>query len=297
MAILIDPPTWPAHGTVFGHLVSDTSLDELHTFARAAGIPPQAFDHDHYDVPERRYADLVALGADEVSANELVRRLIASGLRTRTPERTPKRATAHTALVQRWDALMPAEPGFGLELIERWSSEGRHYHDVRHLLATLEALDALGSTDPLVALAAWFHDVVYEGNPGTDEEESAELAEAALPVLDLTPTEVEEVARLVRLTTDHNPAPNDAPGRELCDADLAILGAAPGRYHVYARDVRLEWGHIGEADFAAGRASFLRGMLARDTIFHTDAGRALWEQAARRNLAEELAAWERIASA
>ena len=30
MAILIDPPLWPRHGRVWGHLVSDTSLAELH---------------------------------------------------------------------------------------------------------------------------------------------------------------------------------------------------------------------------------------------------------------------------
>lgn len=83
MAILIDPPVWPAHGTVFSHLVSDTSYEELHAFAARAGISPRAFDLDHYDVPERMYEDLVALGAQPVRARVLVKRLIASGLRRR----------------------------------------------------------------------------------------------------------------------------------------------------------------------------------------------------------------------
>lgn len=83
MAILIDPPVWPAHGTVFSHLVSDASYDELHEFARRAGVPAKAFDLDHYDVPERMYDDLVALGAQPVRARDLVKRLIASGLRRR----------------------------------------------------------------------------------------------------------------------------------------------------------------------------------------------------------------------
>lgn len=81
MTVLIDPPIWPAHDTVWSHLVSDSSLDELHEFARAAGIPRRGFDHDHYDVPEHRYADLVARGATPVSGRELVTRLRASGLR------------------------------------------------------------------------------------------------------------------------------------------------------------------------------------------------------------------------
>jgi hypothetical protein len=81
VTILLDPPLWPNHGRIWGHLVSDASLDELHAFAAAAGIPERAFDLDHYDVPAERYDELVALGAALVDSRELVRRLRASGLR------------------------------------------------------------------------------------------------------------------------------------------------------------------------------------------------------------------------
>lgn len=83
MTVLIDPPLWPAHGRHFSHLVSDSSLAELHAFARAAGLPGRAFEGDHYDVPEERYAALVAAGAVPVPATELARRLRDSGLRFR----------------------------------------------------------------------------------------------------------------------------------------------------------------------------------------------------------------------
>ncbi|MBF4590061.1 MULTISPECIES: DUF4031 domain-containing protein [unclassified Curtobacterium] len=81
MTVLIDPPTWPAHETVWSHLVSDLSYAELHDFAARAGVPRRAFDHDHYDVPQARYDELVALGATPVTGRELVLRLIRSGLR------------------------------------------------------------------------------------------------------------------------------------------------------------------------------------------------------------------------
>ena len=87
MAVLIDEPMWPAHGTLWAHLVSDTSYEELHAFAAAAGIPERGFDNDHYDVPLRKWDDLVALGAEPVSAGDLTRRLIASGLRVRARDR------------------------------------------------------------------------------------------------------------------------------------------------------------------------------------------------------------------
>jgi len=79
--VLIDPAMWPNHGTLWGHLVSDTSLEELHAFARRAGIPARGFDRDHYDYPMDRHDELVALGAHPVSARELIVRLRASGLR------------------------------------------------------------------------------------------------------------------------------------------------------------------------------------------------------------------------
>lgn len=94
MAVLIDDAVWPAHGTLWAHLVSDESYAELHAFARAAGIPERGFDHDHYDVPLERWDALVAQGAEPVSPRELLRRLQAAGLRVRQRDKTPKRPRA-----------------------------------------------------------------------------------------------------------------------------------------------------------------------------------------------------------
>lgn len=83
MTVLIDRPIWPGWGTVWSHLVSDTSLAELHEMAEAIGLPEHLFDQDHYDVPVRLYDDALACGAQPVEGRELIRRLIASGLRAR----------------------------------------------------------------------------------------------------------------------------------------------------------------------------------------------------------------------
>ncbi|MGW2821473.1 DUF4031 domain-containing protein [Streptomyces sp. NPDC001443] len=81
MTIYIDPPTWPGHGRVWSHVVSDVSFDELHLFAHGLGVPRRAFERDHYDLPSHRYADAVAAGAVEVSSREVVRLLHSAGLR------------------------------------------------------------------------------------------------------------------------------------------------------------------------------------------------------------------------
>ncbi|MEU8539343.1 DUF4031 domain-containing protein [Streptomyces sp. NPDC048717] len=81
MTLYIDPPTWPGHGRMWSHLVSDVSFDELHVFATGIGCPPRAFERDHYDVPSDYYASAVAAGAVEVGSKELLRRLTVAGLR------------------------------------------------------------------------------------------------------------------------------------------------------------------------------------------------------------------------
>ncbi|MFK0002289.1 DUF4031 domain-containing protein [Paenarthrobacter sp. NPDC090522] len=289
MAIYVDPPLWPAHGTHFSHLVSDKSLDELHAFAEAAGVPERAFDGDHYDVPERRYDDLVKAGAIPVEARILVRKLIASGLRIPARERS-KALTV--PLMERWNSTYPGHEELGLELLERWGEATRKYHGRTHLLAVLEALDTL--TDPAlpartVALAAWFHDAVYEGVAGQDEEESARLAEDRLTAAGLAPVDVAEVARLVRLTDKHSPEPGDHAGALLCDADLSVLGGDEQSYARYVAAVREDYAHVSDADFAKGRAAVVRHLLGLDPLFHGDRAKALWLDAARRNLAAELA--------
>jgi hypothetical protein len=81
--ILVDPPTWPGHGRLWSHLISDSSYDELHEFARSVGIPARGFERDHYDVPAEMYEQVLVAGAVSVSSREIVRRLEVAGLRRR----------------------------------------------------------------------------------------------------------------------------------------------------------------------------------------------------------------------
>lgn len=73
----------PWRGRLWSHLVSDSSYEELHEFAGGLGVPERGFDRDHYDIPEEYYDAAVAAGAEPVTSRELVRRLVAAGLRKR----------------------------------------------------------------------------------------------------------------------------------------------------------------------------------------------------------------------
>ena len=250
MSIYIDPPTWPAHSTVFSHLISDASLAELHAFAAAAGISERAFDRDHYDVPAHLYDELVRAGAVELSGAELTRTLIASGLRIPLKERPEK---IRPRLLRAWEAAFaprlntprlkhveaPAElrtqltaqvAELGESLLQAWEQPHRAYHHSGHLSQILTDLDRLyahrtqaGSTPLALILAAWFHDAVYEGAPGEDERRSEQLANASLEPLVtaglLDVDELQMVSLLVRATATHElPGSADLPaGYERAD--------------------------------------------------------------------------------
>ena len=195
-----------------------------------------------------------------------------------------------TELADRWPLTDLAD--VRAELLAAYAEPSRGYHDTVHLTEVLDRLDELASAgvafDPTAgALAAWFHDAVYDGERDA-EERSAVWAEEALAA---TPYAA-EVARLVRLTETHDPGPDDLTGQALGDADLAILAALRERYDDYVAGVRREYAHLSDADFATGRAAVLRGLAGREQLFHTAYGRSTWEPAARANLARELAGLE-----
>ncbi|GHF46698.1 hypothetical protein GCM10010218_29980 [Streptomyces mashuensis] len=216
-----------------------------------------------------------------------------------TPQSPSAAALPHGALRARWRETVErvrSTPGpdpdrYADDLLARWSEPQRRYHTVAHLTAVLDHLDTLAPhADDIdtVRLAAWFHDAVYRPDRSENEERSAHLAERALPELGIDAARTADVARLVRLTTDHDPQPGDRDGETLCDADLAVLGGTPEAYAAYAAAVRAEYGFVPDDAFREGRAAVLRQLLGLPRLFRTPLGHDRWELLARRNLTTEL---------
>ena len=87
MAILVDECVWQHRDRTWCHMVSDTSLDELHEFARGLGVPERGFHGDHYDLPSHVREVAVERGALQVTSRELVRAIAAAGLRATASQR------------------------------------------------------------------------------------------------------------------------------------------------------------------------------------------------------------------
>jgi muramoyltetrapeptide carboxypeptidase len=168
VTLLIDPPTWPGHGLVWSHLVSDESFEELHGFAARLGIPPRAFDGDHYDIPAERYDDVVAAGAVPVSSRELLERIRAAGLRRRKPGVLRPRAPGQPLVRPR--RLAPGDPvavvapagpvppdrlDRGLQVLASWGLRVREMPHVRGRHRGLPHLAAGDAERAADLVAAW----------------------------------------------------------------------------------------------------------------------------------------------
>jgi len=193
-------------------------------------------------------------------------------------------------LMARWNATLPQQPELGENLIARYNEPHRHYHTTDHLLHVLSMIDELADDHDLflVRLAAWYHDAVYAVPAGqvSNEEASARLALRQLSLVGLEQEDLNQIARLVRLTETHLPGPRDPEGELLCDADLSILASDPAKYADYVAAVREEYARLPEEEFLAGRLAVLTS-LADQEIFRTSKGRQLSE-AARANVESEI---------
>jgi len=175
------------------------------------------------------------------------------------------------------------------DLVEKHSEPQRHYHTVDHIEAVLRHLQTLQALTITTGFAAFFHDAIYDPTRSDNEVQSANLARSFLGVSHVV--EADNVAAIIDATARHeltDGLPADAAS--FLDADLAILGQSPKVYGAYTLAIRAEYTHLSDDDFRTGRAAVLESFVDRPSLYFTDVGRDLWEEAARANIANEIQA-------
>jgi predicted metal-dependent HD superfamily phosphohydrolase len=206
-------------------------------------------------------------------------------------------------LAARWHSLMaPLLPDATARqteltrLVTAYDAPERHYHTLGHIENLLREVTRFPLLDAtVVELAVWYHDAVYSALRSDNEVKSAEWAEAFLQQTTLGTDRRARVADLIRRTQDHTQPqpPDDADLLLFLDADLGILGAPEAAYWDYARQVRREYRLVPDLLYRPGRRKVLAKLLEAPVLYHTPALREALDAPARRNLAAELAAWER----
>jgi predicted metal-dependent HD superfamily phosphohydrolase len=201
------------------------------------------------------------------------------------------------AWVALWPALTgrPADMALLESVLGGYAEPQRHYHTLEHLDACLRHLAAqrsLATRPDEVALALWFHDVVYTIGATDNEQRSADWAHAVLLAHGADAEVAQRVHALV-MVTRHDQPPRTPDEALLLDVDLAILGAPPAVFDGYEQQIVREYQAVPAAAFRSNRRRILQSFLDRPRIYHTAQFHDAREAQARTNLQRSIAALSR----
>ena len=171
----------------------------------------------------------------------------------------------------------------------------RAYHTLKHiqqLFGEFEQIKHNLREPHIIALALYFHDVIYEPTRSDNELKSAEYAVAALRCY-LSEEQCQNIYALIMMTATHQldklvDEDKVSDAAYLLDMDLSILGAPWPEYQQYAQAVRQEYAHVIKENYRVGRIAVLEKLLTHPTLYLTAYYHARLEGQARENIKYEI---------
>ncbi|NER14374.1 HD domain-containing protein [Leptobacterium flavescens] len=185
------------------------------------------------------------------------------------------------------------------EIVSKHSSFNRAYHNLEHIIelcCLIEDFEKQLENPESLYFAAFFHDIVYFPGKTNNEIKSALLARKAMNELSVPEDITDKVTSIIRNTKDHFHIGSSESRDTLffLDMDLSILGSHFDKYEEYYRQIRKEFICFPEKVYKNGRKKFLRSLLKRNFIFHTEPFRNKFEKQARENILLELKNYRRV---
>ncbi|XP_060596879.1 uncharacterized protein LOC132750843 [Ruditapes philippinarum] len=184
-------------------------------------------------------------------------------------------------------------------IVSKYSEKQRYYHTLNHVTHMFSLFDEVRdklSRPNLVAMAIFFHDLVYEPKEKDNEEKSAALFEEFSSHFETKhDRDSKAVYDWIIATKQHSTEVHRMPGvygqddlHYFLDMDMAILGTSDSSYKTYADNIRKEYIHIPELLFKEGRAKVLQSFLTVPNIYATEIFRRKFEDKARANIEAEI---------
>ena len=184
------------------------------------------------------------------------------------------------------------------DIAMRYNESQRVYHSLQHiqqLFGQFEQINNHLNQQHIIALALFYHDVIYEPTCVDNELKSAEYAVESLSPY-LSAEQCQYIYALIMMTASHqiddidknSDKAKESDAAYLLDMDLSILGASWSEYEQYAKDVRQEYANVSNADYSVGRIEVLEGLLAHPTLYLTDYYHSQLENQARQNIEREI---------
>ncbi len=181
------------------------------------------------------------------------------------------------------------------DIVTRYGEPQRAYHTLNHieqLLVQFENIKHHLAKPHIIALALYYHDVIYDPTRFDNELKSAEFAIDALGPY-LSTKQCRQIHALIMMTANHqldtlvdSDKYNDAA--YLLDMDLSMLGAPWPTYKQYAKAIRKEYTHVADDSYRDGRTAVLQGLLVHPKLYLTDHYYNQLETQARANIKREL---------
>lgn len=186
---------------------------------------------------------------------------------------------------------------------EHYCESWRYYHTlshVHHMLDKLTAYEDKLKNPKEVALAVYFHDVIYDPRAGDNEEQSAvtfeKFAEECLCSGSEHGVERQRVCEMIMLTKKHQTPAHmaeneygDSDEHYLLDFDMAILGEQSSEYRLYSANIQREYAHIPNKEYCRRRAHVLKEFLGTRRIYCTEVFHEKYEENAKKNILNEIA--------
>ena len=198
----------------------------------------------------------------------------------------------HDDLKQRWHALWQSSDHDELfdDIIAHYHEPHRHYHTVTHLCECFYWFDKIKdklNNPALVALALFYHDIIYEPTSTHNEQNSAIFAKNALADL-LSDDDLAQIHCYIIATKDHINPSADGDLDYLLDIDLAILGADKDRFDEYNAQIRREFAWVDDTLYHIKRKQVLNDFYQKTPLFITPYFYGVLEIPAKANLQKAL---------
>ena len=182
----------------------------------------------------------------------------------------------------------------------RYNESQRAYHTLQHiqqLFVQFEQSQKHLHKPNIIALALYYHDVIYVPTRSDNELKSAEYAIEVLGHY-LDADQCQHIYDLIMMTASHQldgltdnelvDSDKRSDAAYLLDMDLSILGTLWPQYEQYAQAVRQEYLHVPMADYCVGRTKVLKELLAHPKLYLTDYYYVQLEAQARDNIQREI---------
>jgi predicted metal-dependent HD superfamily phosphohydrolase len=176
------------------------------------------------------------------------------------------------------------------EIESNYNNNNRYYHTMYHLDSIFNLLIDFkkGINDwETIIFSIVYHDIIYNIQSKTNEEDSAEFAISRLEKISYPTIKIERCAVQILSTKGHtNSIDNDTD--YFLDADIGILGASWEAYTNYFQNIRKEYSIYPTDEYNYGRSKVLNQFLKLDRIYKTNEFYSKFEKNARNNLQREI---------